>query len=73
MRAMIRDKDAQTLVVLEVTEASYDPSEKEMYLYSPDTNYAVSGVVQVNADSAFQDLFEIGKVDLSFYQAYPIK
>ena len=73
MRALIRDKSDHTLIVIEVYEACYNPEENELYLYSPDNDYCVEGIVQVNADSAFTDLFENGKADLSIYKASPIK
>ena len=72
MRALIRDESDNTLIVLEVHEACYSPEDQELYLYSSDTDYCIEGIVQVNADSAFTELFENGKVDLSIYKASQI-
>ena len=69
MRALIRDKSDNTLMLIEVTEACYSPEDKELYLTSPDHDYCIEGIVQVNAHSAFTDLFDTGKVDLSIYKA----
>ena len=73
MRALLRDKSDNTLIVIEVTEACYSPQDNELYLNSPDNEYCIEGIVQVNADSVFSELFETGKADLSIYKASLLK
>lgn len=72
MRVLMRDKDDQTLVALEVTEAVYDPEKQMLYLYNTDTGYQVERVVGVNADSIFRDMYSNGMTDPTDYPACEI-
>lgn len=69
MRALLKDKEDQTLIVIEVTEAVYDPKPKMLYLRNADAGYQVERIVKPNADSALQTLYEEGKVDLTNFPA----
>lgn len=69
MRALLKDKEDQTLMAIEVTEAIYDADNQILYLYNADMCYQVERIVKPNADSAIQALYEDGKADLTNYPA----
>lgn len=70
MRALLRDKEDQTLIVFEAEEAVYDPQDLSVLLYSSSgTCYEVQKVVRVNADSMMQALAETGYCDFTQYNS----
>ena len=69
MRALLKDKEDCTLIVMEVTEAVYDPDDAILYLRNADAAYQVERMVRVNADAAMQELYQTGMVDLTAFPA----
>ena len=69
MRALLKEKDDQTIFAVEVVEMGYDKEEKELYVTTQAHFYVISRIVEVNARSAVQELYEKGMVDLSTYDA----
>ena len=67
VRALLRDKSDQTLIAIEVTEAVYDPEERTLYLRNADASYQVERILRINADSAIQELYQKGLVDLTAF------
>lgn len=65
MRALLRDQSDNTLMVICVTEASFDPKEQELYLYAGESCYTVQRVTSAIADSLLRELFETGKADFT--------
>ena len=70
MRALLRDAQDQTRIVLEVEEAVYDPKDNKLFLYTTsETCYAVSKVVRANADSIIEELVMKGYSDLTRFES----
>lgn len=69
MRALLKEKDDQTIFVVEVVEMGYDKAEKELYVTTQAHFYVVSRIVEANARSAVQELYEKGVVDLTAYDS----
>lgn len=70
MRALLRDREDNTLIAIEVTEVYYDPDEQTVYLTcESDDTYYIEKVVRVNADSIARELVDKGTADLTEYLA----
>ncbi len=69
MRVLMKDREDATLMVAEATDAYYEKKLEELYLSSGNVGYTVSGIREIDARRAIQELFETGAVDLSGYEA----
>lgn len=69
MRALLKDKEDGTLILIAVTETSYDPERMELCLYAGETCYTVEKITRVIADSQVQELYENGKADFTQFSA----
>ena len=69
MRVMLRDKEDQSLVVIEAEHVYYNPETQELYVSSANYDYTVHKIVRANADSAIRELYASGKVDLTTFEA----
>lgn len=70
MRALLMDKNDESLVAIEVYEALYDREEGELCLYGSESIYTVENVSEYEAQIFIKLLFENGKADLARYPAY---
>ena len=69
MRALLRDIEDGSLIVISVEHAFYDPGELELYLYNSNDSYKISRIVQSNADALISELYMNGKADFTLYSA----
>ncbi len=69
MRALLRDADDNTLILIAVEHISYDREKQELYISSENFDYTISGIIQVNAEAIIHDLFETGHTDFTQYSA----
>ena len=69
MRALLKEKDDQTIFAVEVVDMGYDKEAKELYVTTQAHFYVISRIVEANARSAAQELYDTGKVDLTAYDA----
>jgi len=69
MRALLKDKEDGTLILIAVTETCYDPESMELCLYAGETCYTIEKITQVVADSLIQELYENGKADFTQFTA----
>ncbi len=69
MRALLRDKEDSTLILIAVTETSYDSDSMELCLYAGETCYTIEKITRVIADSQIQELYENGKADFTQFVA----
>lgn len=69
MRILLRDKEDQTLVLVEAEHVIYNPDAQELYVSSANYDYTVHKIVRPNADSAISELYASGLVDLTTFEA----
>ena len=69
MRALLQDKEDDTLIAVAVESIYYAPDVMELYISSGYSNYTIDRIIQANADSLIRELFETGKSDMTAYPA----
>ena len=67
MRVLMRDREDDTLLVVEAISVCYDKDAQELVIDTAEDQYVVGRIVPANADSVLRELYNSGKTDLTEY------